>query len=85
MRNRAAGTIHAQATTPAMRQAQRQPTVSMSHWQVGTTRKMPVPMPEDVMPMAVPTRWGNQRWTRITAGTQPASATPAEVSRPKVT
>ena len=84
MRKMAAGTIHAQMTRPAMRHVQRQPTVSMSHWQVGTTRKMPVPMPEDVMPMAVPTRCGNQRWTRMTAGTQPARATPAEVSRPKV-
>jgi hypothetical protein len=68
-----------------MRIAQRQPSESIRTCVNGTRAKIPTPMPADTMPIAVPTRAGNQARMRTTAGTQPAALMPSEANSPSVT
>ena len=59
----------AQASTPKTAKAGRHPSPVMRPRAVGGTRKMPSPMPPEMIPMARPRRTANQRVAVAARGT----------------
>ncbi len=62
------------------RYAARQPRVWIRNWTKGIKRKIPTPIPEEMIPMASPLFSLNQFWMTVVFETHPVEATPMAVT-----
>jgi hypothetical protein len=61
----------------------RHPALLMRCWMEGTPTKIPIPTPEEMMPMANPRFSLNQFCMTVVLGTHPVDPTPMAVIKPK--